>query len=109
MDVQDDARARQRKRAILCVLASSASFTLSAALVKAVSPAIPVVEIMLFRSFVALVCMLPLIYRSGGLAALRTRQPWGHAARITTGFIGMFGSFYGYAHLPLALATALGF
>jgi drug/metabolite transporter (DMT)-like permease len=109
MDVQADARARQRKRAILCVLASSASFTLSAALVKAVAPTIPVVEIMLFRSGVALICMLPLIYRNGGLAALRTRQPWGHAARITSGFIGMFGSFYGYAHLPLATATALGF
>jgi drug/metabolite transporter (DMT)-like permease len=104
-----DAGARLRKRAILCVLASSASFAFSAALVKAVAPSIPTIEIMLFRSFVALILMLPLLWRSGGMKALRTRQPWGHAMRIAAGFAGMFGSFYGYAHLPLATVTALGF
>ncbi|MDT7953514.1 MAG: DMT family transporter, partial [Acetobacteraceae bacterium] len=97
------------RRAILCVLASSASFAIAAGLVKAVSPTVPVIEIMLFRSLFALVAMLPLAHRAGGWAALRTRHPVGHVLRTLAGFAGMFGSFYGYAHLPLAMVTALGF
>lgn len=101
--------ARLRRRAILCVLASSASFALSAALVKTATPSIPTIEIMFFRSWVALVCFLPLLRRHGGLKALHTRQPAAHAMRIVSGFAGMFGSFYGYATLPIATVTALGF
>lgn len=104
-----DPALRSKQRAILCVLASSASFALAAALVKAIAPTIPVIEIMLFRSLFALLFMLPLLRNHGGLGALRTRHPWAHAARTAAGFAGMFGSFYGYAHLKLATVTALGF
>ena len=57
------------------------SFAVAAALVKAVSPTIPVIEIMLFRSLFALIAMLPLLPRAGGLDALRTRHPVGHVLR----------------------------
>ena len=43
MPAEFDAK-RLRRRAILCVLGSSASFAVAAALVKAVSPTIPVIE-----------------------------------------------------------------
>src|SRR4051794_19088487 len=109
MPASPDEAARGRQRAILCVLGASACFAFSAALVKAVAPSIPTIEIMLFRSAVALAMMLVLLRRSGGMSALRTRQPFAHAARIAAGFAGMFGSFYGYAYLPLATVTALGF
>lgn len=110
MDVQpESAGVRTRRRAILCVLAASALFTVAAVLVKAAAPTIPTMEIVLFRSLVALLCMLPLLRRHGGLRVLRTRQPWGHAMRTAAGFAGMFGAFYGYARLPLATVTALGF
>lgn len=105
----DASTARLRRRAILCVLGSSACFTAAAALVKLVGDAVPTSEIVLFRSVVALLCMAPLLRRAGGWSALRTRQPWGHAWRLVAGLAGMFGSFYGYAHLPLATVTALGF
>ena len=109
METSPDSAQRLKQRAILCVLAASASFIVAAALVKAVAGAIPTVEIMLCRSFFALVVMIPLLRGSGGLAALRTRNPGAHALRVAAGFAGMFGSFYGYAHLPMALVTALGF
>ena len=101
--------ARLRRRAILCVLASTASFSVSGALVKAAAPSIPTVELMLFRNGVAFLFMLPLVIQAGGWAALHTRRPWGHALRLVAGFAGMFTSFYGYAHLPIAVVTALGF
>ncbi len=109
MSRDNDSARGLRRRAILCVLGSSASFAVAAALVKAVSPATPTIEIMLFRSLFALVAMLPFIRGAGGLRALHTRHPIGHVLRTIAGFAGMFGSFYGYAHLPLAMVTALGF
>ena len=101
--------AAARRRAILLVLASSGSFTAAAALVKVAAPEIPVVEVMLFRSFVALLLMLPWVMRAGWWAVLRTRRPWAHAMRSLAGLAGMFGTFYGLAHLPIATVTALGF
>ena len=100
---------RTRRRAILCVLGSSASFTVAAALVKFAAPHVPLSEIVLFRSLVAALCLLPLLRGQGGLAALRTRRPVGHVLRLAAGLAGMYGSFYGYAMLPLATVTALGF
>ena len=104
-----DSGQQLRRRAILCVLGSSASFAIASALVKAASPTIPIIEIILFRSVFALIAMLPFIRGTGLLAALRTRHPVGHILRTIAGFAGMIGSFYGYAHLPLAMVTALGF
>ena len=98
-----------RRHAILCVLGSSFSFTLAAALVKAAAPYVPSMEVVAFRSIAAALVMLPLLRRVGGWGALRTKRPWGHALRLCFGFIGMITSFYGIAHLPLATNTALGF
>jgi len=60
------------------------------------------------RSAVLLVLAIPLIMRAGGIAALRTRRPWGHALRMaaalgaTLCFLGALG------RLPLATAIAIG-
>lgn len=101
--------AGQRRRAILCVLGSSACFTVAAALVKFVGGAVPTVEVMFFRSAIACLCMVPLMPRAGGWSVLYTRRPLGHLWRAVAGLSGMFGSFYGYTHLPLATVTALSF
>jgi drug/metabolite transporter (DMT)-like permease len=98
-----------RRRAILCVLGASAAFALSAALVKSLGPNIPTIEIVLFRSLVAFIVIIPLLMRHGGWQALRTTRPLSHAVRTMYGFVGMLTSFYGYRVLPLAMVTALGF
>ena len=101
--------ASAQRRPILLVLASSASFAIAAALVKLAAPEVPTVELMLFRSFVALLVMLPLIMRAGGWPVLLTTRPVAHLLRGVAGLAGMFSTFYGIAHLPLAAVTALGF
>ncbi len=101
--------AAARRRPILLVLASSGSFAIAAALVKLAAPEVPTVELMLFRSLVALVLMLPLIIRAGGWTVLLTTRPGAHLMRGLAGLAGMFSTFYGIAHLPLAAVTALGF
>jgi drug/metabolite transporter (DMT)-like permease len=69
----------------------------------------PVLEIMLFRSLIVTLAVLPLLLGEGGWPAMRPRKPWGHVGRLACGFIGMLTSFYGVSHLPLATNTALGF
>jgi len=98
-----------RQHAILYVFAASAVFTLGSALVKALTVDFPVLEIVMFRSIVGFVALLPMIVRGGGLSALKTRRPVGHVMRTVYGFIGTVTSVYGFGVLPLVTVTALGF
>ncbi len=98
-----------RRHAIIYVLSASATFTLGSAVVKALTADFPVLEIVMFRSVVGFVAMLPMIVRSGGLAALKSHRPLGHTMRTIYGFIGTVTSVYGYGVLPLVAVTALGF
>lgn len=98
-----------RRHAIIYVLSASATFTLGSALVKALTSDFPVLEIVMFRSIVGFMAMLPMLVRHGGLSALRTRRPLGHVMRTIYGFIGTVTSVYGFGVLPLVTVTALGF
>jgi drug/metabolite transporter (DMT)-like permease len=98
-----------RRHAIIYVLGASATFTLGSAVVKALTAEFPVLEIVLFRSVVGFLAMLPMIIRYGGLSALATRRPVGHVMRTVYGFIGTVTSVYGFGVLPLVTVTALGF
>ncbi len=105
-----DAQLRaSRTRAILLVIGASATFTIAAAGVKAIGPDLPVAQVVLFRNIFALPLLLVILWRAGGLVAMRTRTPWAHLERALWGMFGMFGAFHGYTHLPIATVTALGF
>lgn len=101
--------AATRRRAILCVLAASSCFSLVSALIKSLGPGIPAVEVALLRSAMMGAFIVLLMRRRGKTGFWHTRRPWGHVLRSLTGFGGMVGAYYGYAHLPLAANTALGF
>ncbi|HWX51188.1 MAG TPA: DMT family transporter [Roseomonas sp.] len=105
--------AAARRRAILSVMGAAATFALAAAAVKALGGAIPVMQVILFRNLFAVPVLLGLALASAvpgqRWRVLATRNPWAHAQRTFYGLVGMFGSFYGYVHLPLATVTALGF
>jgi drug/metabolite transporter (DMT)-like permease len=103
------ATARANRRAILLVLAASATFALSASSVKALDGAIPVAQIVFFRCVVSMAVLWVMVRRAGGIAALAPRNPWRHAERTLWGLMGMVGAFYSYSHMPLATATVLGF
>jgi drug/metabolite transporter (DMT)-like permease len=101
-----------RIRAVACVTGSAGFFAAAAAAVKALDGALPVAEVVLFRNLIPVpVLLLLAAWREpGGLGpALRTRHPRRHLERLAAGLVGMFGSFYGYAYLPLATVTALNF
>ena len=60
-----------RRHAILYVFSASATFTVGSALVKALTAEFPVMEIVMFRSFVGFLMMLPMIIAPGGLSVLQ--------------------------------------
>jgi len=103
------AMGRARRRAVLFVLGAAAVFSVAGAFVKALDGAIPLAQVVFCRNLFCLPVLLPLLRRNGGLRALRTSHPWMHAWRTAAGLMGMCGAFYGYAALPLATVTALGF
>lgn len=98
-----------RRRAILAILGAAILFAAAAACVKALSGVVPLAQLVLFRSLFALPVLLPLLRQAGGWRELRTTNPAGHVWRTVFGLIGMAGAFYGYATMPLAAVTALGF
>jgi len=98
-----------RRRAILAILGAAILFAAAAACVKALDGAVPLAQLVLFRSLFALPVLLPLLSQAGGWRELRTSNPAGHLWRMVFGLIGMAGAFYGYATMPLAAVTALGF
>lgn len=98
-----------RRRAILAILGAAILFACAAACVKALDGAVPLAQLVLFRSVFAFPVLLPLLRRAGGWRELRTTNPAGHVWRTVFGLIGMAGAFYGYATMPLAAVTALGF
>jgi drug/metabolite transporter (DMT)-like permease len=106
--IEADPRAR-RRRAIYCVLAASAIFTLGAAFVKTLTTSVPVFEIVMVRGWVAFLALTPVLWREGGWRAMRTRRPMGHILRTGLGFFGTFTTVYGFSYLPIVTVTALGF
>jgi drug/metabolite transporter (DMT)-like permease len=101
--------AASRRRAVLMILGAACLFSLAGACVKTLGGQVPLAQVVLCRNFFAVLVLLPLLWRAGGLAALRTRHPGLHAMRLVAGLGGMVATFYGLTVLPLATVTALGF
>jgi drug/metabolite transporter (DMT)-like permease len=67
------------------------------------------VQFVLVRSVLAMIIMLAIAPRLGGLGSLRTRRKLWHFIRTIFAIGAMFGFFYGLAHMPLMNALTLGY
>jgi drug/metabolite transporter (DMT)-like permease len=92
---------------ILLKTLATIAFTAMAVGVRFAAPRIPLGEIVVFRSFIALPLLCLWLALTGGFPReLATRRPWGHIGRGLSGSVGMFANFSALALLPLADATA---
>src|SRR4051794_35452371 len=97
-------------RGILLKIASALVFTVMSTLVRWVSDAVPVGQVVFYRSaFAILPVVIIYAWRGQLTAAVRTNRPFGHVTRGAIGLLGMFLSFAALARLPLADVTAIGF
>ncbi|WP_191085007.1 DMT family transporter [Roseococcus microcysteis] len=104
MALRHDAR-----RGALLMLGATALFTLMGALVKLVGDRIHFLEIMFFRSVLALPVVLLIVARLGQGVRLRTQRLPQHVGRAMTGTMAMSCAFFSLTVLPLAEQTALTF
>jgi drug/metabolite transporter (DMT)-like permease len=94
---------------ILFVLGGIALISVQDVVIKWISGDYPVHEIVLIRSPIALLLLVPIIYLEGGLPALRSRQPRLQLLRGGLMFMAYTFFYMAIAALPLAEVVALSF
>ncbi|CAK0751289.1 S-adenosylmethionine uptake transporter [uncultured Gammaproteobacteria bacterium] len=88
--------------AIGLAVAGFALFTIMDTVIKWLSGSYSLTQIVFFNALFAMVTILTIAARSGGLAALRTRRPGLHLLRASLGLVGAFTGFYALGLMPLA-------
>ena len=94
---------------ILCLIGAIAFLTISDSIIKWLSPALPLHEIMLFRGVIASFFLLFIIQLEGGIKTLKTQRPGLHILRGTMLVLANMFFFTGLATMPLAETIALFF
>ena len=103
------AAAAQLPRAVICMLCGAALLTLNDALVKSLTKAYPVGELLFVRGFFILPWIALLAWRAGGLETLRVHNVTGQGLRAVCVIASSFLFISGLARLPLADAVAVAF
>ena len=83
-------------------------FTTMGICIRLSSAFVPVLEIVFFRNFLALLIMAPVLIRSGS-ASIRMNRPRLFVGRAAVNFIGMLSGFTAVTLIPLADMTSLTF
>ena len=83
-------------------------FTIMGICIRLSAENLPVIEVVFFRNFLAVLILLPLISRDG-FSTLRMQRPRLFFLRAAVGTVGMFCGFTALTLIPLAEATALNF
>jgi drug/metabolite transporter (DMT)-like permease len=94
---------------ILSMLTAASLFSVNNILIKYLSAGFPTTEVMFFRSLFALPVGLVIIWRAGGVALIRTRDPMGHLTRALLGLAAMGFLFYAFKVLPATDTVAIFF
>ncbi len=96
-------------RGIALFTISIALFAAMDVMIKTVAATYPTFQIIFFRSLFALLPLSLAVSRMGGLKALRTRRPLGHALRSVVGVGAMACFFYSFSAMPLVDVYAIAF
>ncbi len=100
-------------KAILFMIASTASFSLMNAFIRLISDDIDTTVIVFWRNFLCIFLLLPFMLRlapaEGKKSGFATTRMRGHIARASIGIIGMETWFHSVSILPLNQATALSY
>lgn len=94
---------------IFYMLLAMFTFCVANVFVKSVAPHYPIIEIVFFRNFFALIPAFYMVMRGGGVSALKTPNMPYHALCGAAGVLGLYCLFMGFQLLPLADATCLAY
>ena len=88
---------------------SAVLFTSMGGLIKHLGQRLDPIEVVFFRSLFGVIWLLPLIYKAGGLRALKTNHPTMQFSRALLGAMAIIFMFYGLTMIPLADSQAIIF
>jgi S-adenosylmethionine uptake transporter len=91
------------------IVVGASVFPVQDVLIKGLSGAYPVLQIVFVRSLVSLGLFAFLIWREHDSATLPIQQPWLHAIRGSLGLLSFTSYYMAIAALPLATVTAVAF
>lgn len=94
---------------IASILLAVFCFAIVDAIAKWLGHSYDAAQIVFLRYFIGLAPVALLVWRSGGIATLRTRRPFGHALRAGLIFVALLAFFSGLKRMPLAEAIAIAF
>ncbi len=95
------------RKAAQYALLSAACFSLMFAMIKLLGKDYPAGEVLFCRSFFALIPLLPVIAREGGLKVFQTKHPYMHLTRSMVGLSSAFLCIESLKLLPLSEATTI--
>ena len=95
-------------QATLMMILAMLMFTMMGIFIRLSSTFVPVLEVVFFRNFLALLILAPLLIRSG-VSSIRMNRPKLYFWRALINFIGMLSGFTAVTLIPLANMTALTF
>lgn len=95
-------------RGALWILLASLFLSAMAATLKAIGQFMSIWQLLLLRSVLALVLLVPAL-AAGRFRAVRTRRPLSHFTRAMMGTLGFSLFFLTVSHIELTLAVTLGF
>jgi drug/metabolite transporter (DMT)-like permease len=96
-------------RAALWMGGSIASFLTMTVAGRAIMPALDVFQVMEMRSVIGWFILLPLVFASGGFAAMRTKRPLQHIGRNVVHYAGQFAWLQALTMIPLAQLISIEF
>lgn len=95
---------------ILLRIGATLFFTIMVVFIKLLADAVPVGQIVFYRSAVAIVPLVAFLMWTGEFPrGLFTKRPFGHALRCALGCLAMFASFASLRYLPLSYASIIGY
>ncbi|MDQ5937213.1 MAG: hypothetical protein QG574_4572 [Cyanobacteriota bacterium erpe_2018_sw_21hr_WHONDRS-SW48-000092_B_bin.40] len=95
------------KKAVECALLSALGFSVMFALIKLLGKGYPAGEVLFCRSFFALIPLVPVVLREGGLKVFETKHPVMHLTRSVVGLSSACLCIESLKLLPLSEATTL--
>jgi len=96
-------------KAALWMGGSIASFLTMTVAGRAILPDLDVFQLMEMRSVIGWFILLPLVFASGGFAAMRTKRPLQHIGRNVVHYAGQFAWLQALTMIPLAQLISIEF
>lgn len=106
---QPQAQESETARALGCIAGAVLCYAIVDALAKMFTAQYGVAQILFLRTFFSLLILVPMLWREGGLSALRTTRPGLHLLRGLIGTTALWLFIYAFSYMRLSDVVAIAY